>query len=382
MGQKGVVRERAIDKAHIEAKEVLKKCATKNGFYASYPGYKGIWSRDSNIISLGASLLGNEFQKTFSDSLKTLENHKSSKGQIPNAVLFSGSNSNAKVSQVDYKSIDSSLWFIIGNYYYKERFGKFPCDKKEIEKVYLWLSYQDMGNDLMLEQLPTTDWQDAFPHRYGHTINTQALWYKALRLLEKNHEAEKLKEIVNRNKEDGLWSGEKGYYLPWRWKNHGKYHEKGGWFDSLGNLLAVIYDLADKSRSEKILKYIKEKSVDHPYPMKSIHPPLKKGTKDWQEYFEDCESKTPYHYSNAGIWTYIGGFYVCALVKLGKYSEAEKQLEKLAVANLQRPYFNEWLNGQSGKPGNSASGSNGNQGWNAGMYIAAYESVKRKKCVI
>ena len=27
----------------------------------------------------------------------------------------------------------------------------------------------------------------------------------------------------------------------------------GNWFDSLGNLLAIIFDLADKERAEKIL---------------------------------------------------------------------------------------------------------------------------------
>ena len=178
-----------------------------------------------------------------------------------------------------------------------------------------------------------------------------------------------------------MWQGE--FYLPWRWKNHGKYKEFGEWFDSLGNLLAIIYDLANKEQAEKIINYIKNKRVDKPFPVKAIYPAIKRGSKYWEDYFNDCDARTPYHYLNAGIWTYIGGFYVLALVKLKKFKEAEKQLELLAKANMQKPFFSEWLNGKTGKPGVSASGSKeGNQGWNAGMYIAAYESVKAKKCLV
>ena len=66
-----------------------------------------------------------------------------------------------------------------------------------------------------------------------------------------------------------------------------------------------------------------------------------------------------------------------------RYKQAEEELENLAKANLLKPYFNEWLHGKTGKPGVAGSGSdNGNQGWNAGMYILAYESLKKKKLLI
>ena len=233
----------------------------------------------------------------------------------------------------------------------------------------------------MLVQLPTTDWQDAFPHKYGHTINTQALYYSVLNLYGFSKEAARLKIAINENEEDGLWNGE--FYLPWRWKNHGNYKEKGKWFDSLGNLLAIIFDLADKQKSDKILDYIRREKINEPYPMKAIFPPIKKGTLDWQDYFLDCDAREPYHYLNAGIWMYIGGFYVCALVKMKRFDEANVQLKKLAEANLLKPEFSEWLNGMTGEVGRSSDeGYDGNQGWNAGMYIAAYESVKQRRCAI
>ena len=117
--------------------------------------------------------------------------------------------------------------------------------------------------------------------------------------------------------------------------------------------------------------------------MKCIYPPIKPGTRDWQDYFLDALSRTPYCYSNAGIWTYIGGFYVLALIKRKKLSEAETQLRNIAEANLKQPFFAEWLNGKTGKPGISGGGStDGNQAWNAGMYILAYESLKERRCLI
>ena len=66
-----------------------------------------------------------------------------------------------------------------------------------------------------------------------------------------------------------------------------------------------------------------------------------------------------------------------------RFSEAKKELEKLAEANLRKPYYSEWLHGKTGKPGNAGSGSEeGNQGWNAAMYVAAFESVRQRKCLI
>ena len=364
--------------AYNQAIKVLEKCATPKGFYAAFPGYQGVWARDSMITSLGASLIGNKFKETFKQSLITLANHQSEKGQIPNAVLLE-----EKPIKTDYKSIDSTLWFIIGHYIYKKRYKSSELIKKysaQIKKALIWLSYQDIGEDSMLEQLPTTDWQDAFPHRYGHTINTQALYYKVLQLNNEKKQAEKVEQAVNKNKEDGLWNSK--FYLPWRWKNHNKYHEKGEWFDSLGNLLAIIFDLASKEQANKILEHIKKNNINKPYPIKAIYPPIKKNSKDWQDYFEDCAAREEYHYLNAGIWTFIGGFYILALIKMKEFKEAEEQLEKLAQANLQKPYFTEWLHGQTGKPGNSQSGYEGNQAWNAGIYVLVYHSLEEKRVLI
>ena len=364
-----------IDKCYERAKGVIRICSTKNGLFASggIDGYNAVWARDSMISFLGASLVKDGlFRNTFKQSIVTLAMNQSRNGQIPNAVdKFS-----KRKPHVDFASIDSSLWYIIGHYIYKKRYNDhsmFKKYKKSLEKALLWLRCQDTGEKGMLTQLPTSDWQDAFPHKYGYTISTQALYYKVLTLIGNKKDAKKLFAAVNEIADLKLWNG--NVYLPYRWKNHNKYLEIGDWFDSLGNLLAIIFDLADKTKAQKILSHIEKNKINEPYPIKAIYPPINKGSRYWQDYFDDSDAKEPYHYLNGGIWTYIGAFYVLSLIKLKKYGKAKKELEKLAKANLDGD-FAEWINPVTKEHFGKL------QAWNAGMYILAYESLKKKRVLI
>ncbi len=365
--------EKILEDAYEHARLTLSLCSTKHGFFASggKEGYNAVWARDSIISSSGASLLP-DFKEIFKASLETLGNHQSKNGQIPNAV----DKYSDRKPHVDFQSIDSSLWYIIGHHIYIKRYedsSLFRKFKKSIKQSFQWLRCQDLSEVGMLAQLPTTDWQDAFPHKYGHTINTQALYYEVLNLLGKKKDAKELKRLVNDSKELGLWNGK--FYLPYRWKNHNEYKEVGDWFDSLGNLLAIIFGLADEVRSEKILFYIKKEKLNKPYPVMAIYPPITKKDKSWRDYFLDCDAKDAYHYSNAGVWGYIGCFYVLALIKLKRFVEAEKELKKLAEVNL-RENFPEWTNPKTKESFGKL------QGWEAGMYVLAYESLKKKKVLI
>ena len=367
-------KEDILSECYRKAIECLRACSTEHGLFASggKKGYKGVWARDSMITLIGASTIKDKsIQEQFKKSLITLAKYQSEKGQIPNAVLHF----NRAKPQVDYLSIDSSLWFILGEYYYKKiyRGNLFKAHKEAIKKATTWLSYQDVGEDITLEQLPTTDWQDAFPHKYGDTINTQALYYYVLKLVGKKKQAEKLKQEINEIRDLKLWNNR--FYYAYRWKNHHKYKELGEWFDSLGNLLAIVFGLEDKKQAEKIISYIKNKKINLPYPIKSIYPPIKKGDKEWQDYFLDCDARLPYHYLNAGIWPYIGGFYILALIKLKKFKEAENALMKLAEVNL-KGNFPEWTNPLTKKTYGKW------QAWEAGMYLLAYESFKNKKVLL
>ncbi|PWB38924.1 MAG: hypothetical protein C3F02_01545 [Parcubacteria group bacterium] len=364
-----------------QAIRVLQHCARPSGWFASgLPGgYAGLWARDSMTTSLGAALIKNKFKPTFKASLALLSKNQSALGQIPNAV---GDYNEDRKSRVTFNTIDSTLWYIIGQHIYAQAYhdgSLLKKYKKNIDRAFLWLAYQDPNEDKLLVQQPTMDWQDAFPHKYGRVINTQALHYGALRLAGKKSQAEHIKKVVNGNIEKylSLYDKKRGYYLPWVWKNHDGDREQETWFDTLGNLLAIITGLATPKIAEKILDYIEQKKINRPYPCQAIYPPLRPADKEWQSYFSKAISK-PYDYLNGGIWPFIGGFYVAALVKTKRHSRALSELERLSHANKlgkDRVWeFNEWLGGRSGRPQGAPY-----QAWSAGTYLFARQSVLDKK---
>ncbi len=391
-----------INQAYDKAVEVLRACAKPTGFFASgLPGgYEATWARDSMVTSLGASLVGDEFKTPIKKSLELLSRHQSLLGQIPNCV---GSYNTDRQSDVTFNSIDSSLWYAVGFLTYATKFADkdfYSNYRKHLIMSLVWLSYQDPDEVRMLAQQPTMDWQDAFPHKYGYTINSHALYYGALKMVGKERQAEHIKKIINgdRDKYLSLYNKKLGYYYPWAWKNHDGDREHEEWFDSLGNCLAIITGLATPTIAKKILEHIEKNRINRPYPLKAIWPVIKPGDKEWHSYFSKCDAREPFRYLNGGIWPFIGGFYVVALIKMKQFAKAEQELIKLAKANLQiihypqapqnlptiaknkklstirQKEFNECLDGQTGEPTGEPY-----QAWSAGAYLYAYHCLKEKK---
>ena len=145
---------------------------------------------------------------------------------------------------------------------------------------------------------------------------------------------------------------------------------------ALGNMLAILLDVASPVQARKILDYAHEVGLNEPYPIQVLYPVIHPNDRDWRHYFWVRNLNQPHHYHNGGIWPFVGGFYVAALVKAGRLAEAERQLARLAELNSlgrQGPWeFNERFHGLSGRPMGFAG-----QSWSAAMYIYAYEAVER-----
>lgn len=153
------------------------------------------------------------------------------------------------------------------------------------------------------------------------------------------------------------------YYLPYL-----GFRAVGEWFDSLGNLLAILADVADARQAGIILDFISRQALDR-WPLISLTPVVQPGDPDWRDYYGMLN--LPHHYHNGGVWPFIGGFFVAALTKCGRSIAAQAALQALAKLN-QEGGFNEWHHGQSGE----AMGTR-DQAWSSGMYLFAYECVKR-----
>ncbi len=372
-----------IEQAYQEAIKVLDACAKPTGFYASglKGGYEATWARDSMTMTLGAALVGNRYKTVIKKSLDLLAKNQSYLGQIPNCV---GSYNLDRRSDVTFNTVDSNLWYILGLLIYSSAFDDkdfYAKHQRQLTLALIWLAYQDPDEVRLIAQQPTMDWMDAFPHKYGYTIHAQAMYYGVLNMVGKQRQAKHIKRVVNGEIEKyiSLYDDKLGYYYPWGWKNHEDKREHEEWFDTTGNLLAILTGLATPKIAKSILAHMDKKKISGPYPCRVIDPPLKKGDKAWHDYFENCDAREQYHYLNGGVWPFIGGFYVAALVKMKDYEKAEAELTKLAEANLREldgHGFNEWLDGKTGEPKGEPY-----QGWSAGTYIYAYHCLKKKKAL-
>ncbi|MHB8088973.1 MAG: glycoside hydrolase 100 family protein, partial [Anaerolineaceae bacterium] len=162
------------------------------------------------------------------------------------------------------------------------------------------------------------------------------------------------------------------YFLPYV-----AFRDFGDYCDVFGNLLSILFGVANFAQEKRILDYLDQVGIADPYPVRVLHPIIYLGNKDWREYYRNNNLNIPEQYHNGGIWPFVGGFYVATLVKAGRIEQAKQQLEKLTELNRlgvnQEWEFNEWCHGRTGKPMGYP-----HQAWSAGMYIFAYKCVQNK----
>ncbi len=109
----------------------------------------------------------------------------------------------------------------------------------------------------------------------------------------------------------------------------------------------------------------------------NFFPYIKPEDPDWRPRYKTFNKPGEYH--NGGIWPFICGFYIAALVAAKKYKLAEEKLffltdlVKLTKTTKEKYGFNEWIKAQDSTP-------HGNdwQTWSAAMYLYAVVCVEKK----
>jgi glycogen debranching enzyme len=110
----------------------------------------------------------------------------------------------------------------------------------------------------------------------------------------------------------------------------------------------------------------------------NFFPFIKPEDPDWHLRYESYNKPGEYH--NGGVWPFVCGFYVAALVAAKKYTLArEKLLALTRVIKISNAPgidfgFNEWLKAQDGKP----MGQDW-QTWSAALYLYAVKCVEVKR---
>jgi len=360
--------------------------------------YPDLWVRDALISSLGMVLSEDRrLIELARRSIDTVSKYQKFTGQLPNKI----SQDEKIVCFGEGGCVDSSLWYPIAvlNYFNKTKDLDFlERHYKKIKKAVNWVLCLDQNNDWLIETNEGSDWMDLLL-RSGRVLYDNVLLYKSLKdaaeicnILKKEEKfdfiAENLRESINLffwpikenlkyvEEKYGYTGIEKDFEIIFQNKDDGKnyyiadlgFRKYDPRFDSLANLLAVLFDVADENKKIKILDHIKNEKINTPYPLKVLHPPISKYDPFWNFYFRRSELpylQEPGNYHNGGIWPFVGGFYIATLKKEKKSynKEFEKLIESCKLGNWR---FSEWLNSE-GKIRGSA-----NQSWSSAMLLYAY----------
>lgn len=371
-----------IEQAKHAAVEVLLHNA--NGpydglFRTAAWGYPEPYTRDLMIASLGILVSGNKrLIKSLRKVLETAAKNQSPLGQIPSLAHDPG----------DRGSSDCTPLFLMAAAIFRQATGQRDFLRPYIQKSLVWMEYQ-CPSDLLVGQLPTSDWRDEqWVLGFGLFVNTVV--YAYLRLLGHNNRACQLREAIgrlaitakraHRHVHEGLLLKRKPYYALWSYKVY-----RSERFDLLGNSLAILTGIASSSRAKQIISWV-EKECEHLRKNRqladvnlppNLFPYIRPQDPDWRPRYKLYNLPGEYH--NGGIWPFVCGFYIAALVAAGKQRLAEERLISLTslVRGARRANikfgFNEWHKAQDGAP----EGRDW-QTWSAAMYLYAAHCVENK----
>jgi hypothetical protein len=342
-------------------------------------GYPEPYTRDLMISILGIAVSGNEkLLESIRKVLETLAKNQTEHGHIPSLVH----------DPDDRGASDTTPLFLLATGIFRKVSGEDDFLAKAVEKAMLWMDYQSPSDRSLVAQQPTSDWRDEL-WVIGKGLYVNTLVYSYLRLHDRHEKAEKLRDemgrftitkgIMHHHVHEGLVVKHKPYYAFWSYKIFSSER-----FDLLGNSLAILSGIASPSRADEMVSWIEEEcsgmkergELNHDLPP-NFFPYIKPTDPDWIDRYSLFNNPGEYH--NGGIWPFIAGFYVAALVAAKRFKLAEEKLVALTqcikisrTENLEFG-FNEWIKAQDGKP----MGQDW-QTWSAAMYLYAAKCVELK----
>ena len=343
-------------------------------------GYPEPYTRDMMISALGFLASGNEeLLAALRRVLEVLARNRTEHGHIPSLAN----------DAFDLGASDTTPLFLMALGLYRRVTGEHEFLAEAAAEARTWMTYQSPSDEVIVGQLPTSDWRDEqWVLGFGLFVNT--IVYAYLRLFGENVEAAQLRvqmnqftiraDPVHQHIHQGLIVPHKPYYALWSYKVYGSER-----FDLLGNSLAIITGIATRPRARLIVNWIEQECAAlqargelavHLPP--NLFPYIQPTDPDWLPRYASYNRPGEYH--NGGVWPFICGFYVVAVLAAGFPRLAEKKLE--ALTDLVHPAhnhdvafgFNEWIRAQDG----TAQGNDW-QTWSAAMYLYAALCVEQKK---
>jgi len=343
-------------------------------------GYPEPYTRDLMFSILGIAVSDN---KKLLDSirlvLETLAKNQSEHGHIPSLVH----------NKEDRGASDTTPLFLLGIGIFRKRTGETNFLEDAVEKALTWMEYQSPSDRYLVAQQPTSDWRDEqWVLGYGLYVNT--IVYSYLRLLGQHERANSMRKDMSKftitatsghhHVHEGLVVKYKPYYAFWSYKILSSER-----FDLLGNSLAILSGIASPNRAVEMISWIEEECasmrekgdlvIDLP---PNFFPFVKPEDSEWNERYAEYNNPGDYH--NGGIWPFVCGFYIAALVAAKKFILAKEKLIvlthfiKISRSNKSEYGFNEWIKAQDG----NVMGQDW-QTWSAALYLYAAKCVETKR---
>lgn len=368
----------AVEEAKQAALEVLLNNARdgRNGLPRTAAwGYPEPYTRDLLIGALGTLVSHNdELTASLGRVLETLAANQSPLGHIPSLVDV----------PEDRGASDTTPLFLIALALYQNVSGDSAFLTDAGQRAHVWMCYRSPDDSVLVTQDPTSDWRDEqWVEGSGLFVNTLVHCYLKLRgeaervsTFERYLERLDVKGVDQRHVHDRLVSTSKPYYALWAYKV-----ENSERFDLLGNSWAILTGMASEARAGEIVDFV-ERECDALAAQAQLAvalppcllPYVRPEDPDWRPRYAQFNPPGCYH--NGGIWPFVSGFYVAALVAAGRHDLARDKL--LLLTELVRPArvatrkfgFNEWFSAQDGVPRGQDW-----QSWSASMFLYAAECV-------
>ncbi|MBI2625003.1 MAG: hypothetical protein HYW70_01565 [Candidatus Nealsonbacteria bacterium] len=366
-----------IDKT-IMAKEVISKCRSSEGYFASADIYWGqYWLRDG-----AASLGGLEDKKPAARQLETFGALQRKSGELP-AIIYTPKSifkivpaglKLIKENPFLLKPVIEDLKFMVSGekekdsnesrYVFRNKpgsvvgFQRWAGDSelffviliRELAKEGL-ISLKSYGEGVekavrfiearqnMFWLIQGGGWMDAMKNYKGAiAFHANLLLYRMYSLLGKTSEANAISNTLN----SALFYNENfGYY---------KSRPFEPVFDTLSHALAIKWGLIPANRIEMAVKNLEK--VFTKFGCRNINPAYG---------YKDCE-QPPYRYQNSACWPFVDAKVIIALKDLGFDEMAKKRFLVLS----DQKGFNEWYNPFTGEPKGSKD-----QLWSAAGYLEA-----------
>lgn len=378
-----------LEEGRLQALALLRRNLTPHGILASSPtpaaaarGYACVFARDAAICALAMALTDDTVLHDGAwRSLETLARHQAANGQIPKFV-----DPQQQDSDFWYVGcIDATLWWLVALDFLSLHRPDAPrraALEGNARRALAWLHCQEHPRLNLLTQNEASDWADIMP-RSGFVLYSNALWYRVKRryglpdAARTRHHFNHLFHPFSRDLPEYrrlrllthyVRRAAKHRDLYLSFVNFSFFGEEG---DVLGNLLAILFGLAEEAQAARILHVLRRNRIDEPQPVRVTLAPIRQGDPLWRPYMGRHRQNLEYQYHNGGAWPFVGGFWVMALAARGQRREAVGALVKLVEANRLGDWaFTEWFHGKRG----TSAGMRG-QSWNAATLLLAQRAL-------